>query len=309
MNKGKVFVAGSTGLVGSAVCRDLMDRGYRVVGAPHGRLDLRDRDSLARYMSAEMPDHVVLAAAKVGGIEANWRMPVQFFVDNMQIQMNMLAVAHAVGVEKLLFLGSSCIYPKHAEQPIKEDALMTGPLEPTNSAYAMAKIGGIELCKAYRRQYGDSFICAMPTNLYGPGDNYHPQYSHVIPGIIQRMHFAKERHDPCVRIWGSGNVRREFLFSEDLAAACAVLLEKYDSEEPINVGAGYDLTIRQLANRIKTVVGFKGEIRYDESKPDGTPRKLLDSTRINQLGWEPKTNLTVGLQRAYEDYLDRHVKP
>ncbi|MDX3763032.1 GDP-L-fucose synthase [Streptomyces sp. AK02-04a] len=298
----RIFVAGHRGLVGSAVTRRLAADGHEVVTASRGRLDLRDAASTAAYLQDVRPEAVVLAAAKVGGILANSSYPVQFIEDNLRIQLSVIAGAHAAGVHRLLFLGSSCIYPKHAPQPIREDALLTGPLEPTNEPYALAKIAGIVQVQSYRRQYGASFIAAMPTNLYGPGDNFDLQTSHVLPALIRRFHEAKINGADEVVVWGSGTPRREFLHVDDLAAACTVLLGTYDADEPVNVGCGEDVTIRQLAETVRSVVGYPGRITFDPSKPDGTPRKLLDVSRISSLGWKPKISLRDGIAAVYEDW-------
>ncbi|MFC9083644.1 GDP-L-fucose synthase family protein [Streptomyces sp. NPDC057062] len=297
--RARVFVAGHRGLVGSAVARRLAADGHEVLTRTRAELDLRDAARTAAELAALRPDAVVLAAAKVGGIMANSTQPVQFLEENLQIQLSVIAGAHAAGVGRLLFLGSSCIYPKHAAQPITEDALLTGPLEPTNEAYALAKIAGIVQVQSYRRQYGASFISAMPTNLYGPGDNFDLETSHVLPALIRRFHEAVAEGREEVVLWGSGTPRREFLHVDDLAAACAVLLRSYDGDEPVNVGCGSDLTIRELAATVAEVTGFAGRIAWDTTRPDGTPRKLLDISRLAQLGWKPAVPLRDGIAATY----------
>lgn len=299
----RVFVAGHRGLVGSAVVRRLTADGYQVLARPRSELDLRDAAATEAYLRDSRPDAIVLAAAKVGGIMANSTHPVQFLEDNLRIQLSVIAGAHAAGVRRLLFLGSSCIYPKLAPQPIREDALLTGPLEPTNEPYALAKITGIAQVRSYRRQYGASYICAMPTNLYGPGDNFDLETSHVLPALIRRFHEAKRDMREEVVLWGSGTPRREFLHVDDLAAACVVLLRTYDGDEPVNVGCGEDLTIRELAEMVQEVVGYGGRIAFDTAKPDGTPRKLLDISRLAGLGWKPRIALRDGIATTYASWL------
>ncbi|MER6059606.1 GDP-L-fucose synthase [Streptomyces sp. NPDC001792] len=301
----RVFVAGSRGLVGSAVWRELAREGFTdVVGPGSAELDLRDRRAVFDWFAAARPDVVVLAAARVGGIKANATRPAEFLSDNLRIQVNVLDAALEQRVERLLFLGSSCIYPKFAEQPIREEALLTGPLEPTNDAYAIAKIAGILQVQAVRRQYGLPWISAMPTNLYGPGDNFHPEHSHVLPSLIRRFHEAKESGAPRVVNWGSGSPRREFLHVDDLARACLHLLEHYDGDGPVNVGTGADLTIRELAELVAEVVGYQGRVEWDPSQPDGTPRKLLDVSRLTALGWAPRIELREGLGQTYAWYVE-----
>jgi GDP-L-fucose synthase len=291
-----VYVAGHAGLAGSAIWRHLESQGFtNLVGKRSRDLDLRDRDATRDFFAQVRPAYVIDAAARVGGILANDVAPADFLSDNLRIQVNLIDAAREFGVTRLLFLGSSCIYPALAAQPIIEDALLTGPLEPTNAGYAMAKIAGIAHVQAVRRQYGCSYISVMPTNLYGPGDNFDPTTSHVLPALIRRMHEAVARDEAAVTVWGSGSPRREFLYADDLAAACLVLLERYDDEKPINVGTGADLTIRELAIMIAEVVGFHGELVFDTTKPDGTPRKLLDVSRINALGWHARTPLRSGI--------------
>ncbi|MFF0190271.1 GDP-L-fucose synthase family protein [Streptomyces sp. NPDC005244] len=297
--RARVFVAGHRGLVGSAVARRLAADGHEVLTRTRAELDLRDAARTAAELAGLRPDAVVLAAAKVGGIMANSTQPVQFLEENLQIQLSVIAGSHAAGVGRLLFLGSSCIYPKHAPQPISEDALLTGPLEPTNEAYALAKIAGIVQVQSYRRQYGASYISAMPTNLYGPGDNFDLETSHVLPALIRRFHEAAAQGRDEVTLWGSGSPRREFLHVDDLAAACALLLRSYDGDEPVNVGCGNDLTIRELAATVAEVTGFTGRIGWDTTRPDGTPRKLLDISRLADLGWKPAIPLRDGIAATY----------
>ena len=300
----RIYVAGHRGLVGSAVWRHLSGLGFSVlIGRTSTELDLRDRAAVDAFFDAERPTHVVLAAAKVGGIVANATYPAEFLSDNLRIQVNVLDAAQRVGVSRLLFLGSSCIYPKHAPQPISESALLTGPLEPTNDAYAIAKIAGVLHVQALRREYGASFVSAMPTNLYGPGDNFDLETSHVLPALIRRMHEAREGGAPSVTLWGTGSPRREFLHVDDLARACVHLLESYDEPDPINVGVGEDIPIRDLAALVAEVVGYGGMIEWDTSRPDGTPRKLLDVSRITALGWKPEIGLRDGIAATYEWFL------
>lgn len=306
MLRRSIYVAGHRGLVGSSVVRDLKRHGYtEIITRTRQELDLRDRNAVYRFLKSARPALVLVAAAKAGGIKANNDFPVEFLLENLQIQNNLVSGSFEHGVQKLLFLGSSCIYPKFAPQPIKETALLTGPLEPTNEPYAIAKIAGIKLCQAYSRQYGANFISAMPTNLYGPGDNFDPVTSHVIPALIQRMHQAKKSRSPEVVIWGTGTPRREFLHCDDLAQAVRFLFEKYDSPEIINIGWGEDITIRELAMLIRKVVGFEGELVFDETKPDGTPQKLLDVTRLRSLGWEPKIPLEQGVEQTYRWFVEQ----
>ncbi|MFI0935712.1 GDP-L-fucose synthase family protein [Streptomyces sp. NPDC021019] len=299
----RIFVAGHRGLVGSAVARRLTEDGHEVLTRGRDLLDLRDAARTGAYLKEVRPDAVVLAAAKVGGIMANSTYPVQFLEDNLRIQLSVIAGAHTAGVERLLFLGSSCIYPRLAPQPIREDALLTGELEPTNEAYALAKIAGIVQIQSYRRQYGASYVSAMPTNLYGPGDNFDLETSHVLPALIRRFHEARRDGAPEVTLWGSGSPRREFLHVDDLAAACVTLLEAYDGDEPVNIGCGDDLTIRELAETVRDVTGYRGSIGWDTSKPDGTPRKLLDVTRLSSLGFTPRIPLRDGIARTYAWWL------
>ncbi len=299
-----LLVCGHRGMVGSAVWRELESRGFdNLHGRPSAELDLRDRAATFDYLAEVQPRYLVMAAAHVGGILANATYPAEFLSDNLRIQVNVLDAAREHGVERLLFLGSSCIYPKFAPQPIREDALLTGPLEPTNDAYAIAKIAGVLQVQAIRREYGLRFISAMPTNLYGPHDNYDPQTSHVLPALLRRFDEAARAGADEVTIWGTGTPRREFLYVDDLAKACVHLLEHYDDDAPINVGTGTDISIRELAEIVARTVGFTGAITTDASKPDGTPRKVLDVSRIHELGWKAETSLVDGIGRAYEWYL------
>lgn len=301
----KVYVAGHRGLVGSALVRALEAAGAgEIIGWSSSELDLRDRDATLDAINEAQPDVVIDAAARVGGIMANSTYPVDFLKDNMLIQTNVMDAAHAANVERFLFLGSSCIYPRHATQPIRESSLMTGPLEPTNQAYAMAKIAGIYYIEAFRTQYNRRWISAMPTNLYGPRDNFDLESSHVLPAFIRRFHEAKTTGADKVTVWGTGAPRREFLHVDDLAQACLMLLEKYDSAETINIGWGDDLPIKDLAETVANVIGFEGDIEWDTSKPDGMPRKLLDTSRINALGWYPSIKLRDGVTSTYDWYLE-----
>jgi len=300
----KIFVAGHRGMVGSAVVRALEKKaGIMVLTQTRRQLDLTDPVAVDRWFAQEQPEQVVDAAARVGGILENSRKPVEFLLDNLRIQNNLMESAFRHGCKKFLFLGSSCIYPKHAPQPIPEDSLLTGPLEPTNDAYALAKITGVRLAQAYRDEYGKSAISAMPTNLYGPGDNFDPETSHALPGMITKFHRAKQRGEKEVVLWGTGSPRREWLHVDDLAAGLLVLLEKYDGREIVNVGVGEDLTIRDLAEKVRQAVGFAGTIRWDSSKPDGTPRKLLDVARIRKLGWQATIPVEQGIASTYAWFL------
>lgn len=302
----KIYVAGHTGLAGSALMRMLHGRGYtNLITRPHAELDLMDENATAEFFGKERPEYVFMAAALVGGIVANHERPADFLGSNLKMAVNVIGCASALGVKKLLFLGSSCIYPKFAEQPIQEEALLSGPLEPTNEGYAIAKIAGVKLCQAVRRQYGHNFISAMPCNLYGENDNYHPEYSHVIPGLIQRFHEAKMNEEPRVVCWGTGKPLREFLHADDLAEACLVLMNHYHDEAPINVGSGEEWDIARLTRLVALTVGYAGEIAFDASYPDGTPRKVMDSSRIREFGWEPKIGFEEGLRRTYMDFLKR----
>ena len=300
-----VYVAGHKGLVGSALLRHLQKNGYRnILVRTRQELDLRQSDAVRNFFSQAKPEAVVVAAAKVGGIKANSDYPVEFLLENLQIQNNLIAASFEFGVKKLLFLGSSCVYPKLAPQPIREESLLAGPLEPTNEPYAIAKIAGIKLCQAYAQQYGMNFICAMPTNIYGPGDNFDLEKSHVLAALIRKVHEAKLRNQREVTIWGTGTPRREFLHADDLADALGFLLENYDSSEIINVGCGEDLTIRELVEIVARVIGFEIDLVFDTTKPDGTPRKLLDTTRLQALGWKPQISLNDGIQQTYQWFLE-----
>jgi len=306
----KVFVAGNRGLVGSAIVRNLIAKGYKnIYSAPRTHFDLRDQNDVEKYFEVNRPEYVFLAAAKVGGIEANSDYPAQFIRDNLQIQTNVIDAAYRHGVKKLLFLGSSCIYPKFATQPIAEDQFMTGPLEPTNDAYAIAKIAGIRMCQAYYQQYGFEAISLMPTNLYGPNDNFDLETSHVLPAMISKFHNALNRGEHWkVKLWGDGSAMREFLHVDDLAEACYTCMMEYDEADPINVGTGEDVTIKQLAETIADIVGFSGEILWDTTKPNGTPRKVLNVDKIKSLGWEPKISLRDGIESTYEWYVENASK-
>jgi len=303
----RIYVAGHRGLVGSAIVRRLMAGGYsNLITRTHAELDLTDQAAVEKFFRAEMPEYVFLAAAKVGGIHANNTYPAEFIYTNLAIETNIIHSAYLTAVRKLLFLGSSCIYPKHAPQPMNEEYLLTGPLEPTNEPYALAKIAGIKMCAAYNRQYGTDYLSVMPTNLYGLGDNYDLQNSHVLPALIRKMHEAKLRGDQEVTVWGTGTPRREFLYCDDLADACVFLMENHaaaDVGEFINIGVGTDLTIHELAGLVAQVVGFHGQVVFDTSKPDGTPQKLLDVSRITRLGWRAKTALKDGIALTFRDYL------
>jgi len=307
--KSKIYIAGHKGMVGSALMRNLQGKGFRnLLVRPLEALDLLDQAAVFRFMASERPEYVIIAAAKVGGILANDTFRGQFIYENLQIQANLIHAAHQQGVKKLLFLGSSCIYPKLAPQPIREEYLLTGLLESTNEPYAIAKIAGIKMCEAYRAQYGCNFFSVMPTNLYGPNDNFDLQTSHVLPALIRRFHEAKIGNQPHVTIWGTGSPRREFLHVDDLADACVFLMNKYDRDEILNIGVGEDLTIRELAELIKTVIGYAGGIQFDKSKPDGTPRKLLDVSRLRATGWRPRISLEEGIRRTYAWYLENKVE-
>jgi len=296
-----IYVAGHRGLVGSAICRNLRKNGFdRLLLRSRAELDLTDALAVQRFFEKERPAHVFLAAAKVGGILANDLYPADFIRENLIIQTNVIDAAYRAGVDRLLFLGSSCIYPKLCPQPIKEEYLLTGPLEPTNRPYALAKIAGIEMCWSYNRQFNTRYLAAMPTNLYGPGDNFDLQNSHVLPALIRKYHEAKLNKAAAVEVWGSGTPRREFLHVDDLADACVFLMQHYSDEAPLNVGWGKDVSIAELAQLVADTVGFKGEVRFDRSKPDGTPRKLLDTSRLSALGWQPKITLAAGLASTYE---------
>jgi GDP-L-fucose synthase len=318
-NSPRIYVAGHRGMVGSAIVRSLLARGAppeSIIGRTHGELDLTNQAAVNAFFAREQPDQVYLAAAKVGGIHANDTYPAEFIYDNLMVQANVIHAAHVYGVQTLLFLGSSCIYPKLAPQPMNEDALLTGKLEPTNEPYAVAKIAGIKLCESYNRQYGRDYRSVMPTNLYGPGDNYHPQNSHVVPAMLRRFHEARLSRAPSVTVWGTGTPLREFLHVDDMAAAClhVMALDKpaYDAvtqpmQNHINVGYGSDISIAELAQQVARVVGYDGQILFDATKPDGTPRKLMDSSRLRQLGWHPRVALDQGLAQAYADYCTHHA--
>lgn len=293
-------------MVGGAILRHLQGQGFtNIITRTSGELDLRNQAAVQQFFEQEKPDYVFLAAAKVGGIHANNVYRAEFLYDNLMMEANVIHVSHQHGVKKLMFLGSSCIYPKMAPQPLKEEYLLTGLLEHTNEPYAIAKIAGIKLCDSYRDQYGSNFISVMPTNLYGIGDNYHPENSHVLPALIRRFHEAKLNNSPSVTIWGSGTPRREFLFSEDLADACVFLMQHYDQKELVNIGVGDDLSIRQLAELVAEVTGYSGDLLQDTTKPDGTPRKLMDVSKLHSLGWKHKTELREGVEMAYQDFLKR----
>jgi GDP-L-fucose synthase len=299
----RVYVAGHTGMAGRALIRRLAAEDCEILTVSGRELDLRRDAPTERWLSEQRPDVVIVAAARVGGILANDSYPADFLADNLAIELNLIRGSHAVGIKKLLFLGSTCIYPKFAPQPMPEDALLTGPLEPTNQWYAVAKIAGIKLCQAYRRQYGANFIAVMPTNLYGPGDSYHPTHSHVVAALIRRFHEAKLTDAPTVTVWGTGTPRREFLFVDDFADACVHLLETYSGEEFVNIGVGEDITIADFAREVAATVGYTGDIVYDPQKPEGTPRKLVDVSRLTALGWHARTPLRDGLHAAYADFL------
>lgn len=302
----RIFVAGHRGMVGSAITRQLEDRGYKaVITADRAALDLTDPGAVAQFLRSEKPDVVIVAAAKVGGIHANSTYPAEFIRDNLAIALSLVHESHLAGIDRLLFLGSSCIYPRNAPQPMREDHLLTGPLETTNEAYAIAKIAGLKLCEFYRRQYGRCYHSAMPTNLYGPGDNYHPQNSHVIPALLRRFHEAKVNGLPEVAVWGTGRPRREFLHVDDLARASLHLLALPNPPDLVNVGTGTDLSIADLARLVADTVGYSGRITFSPDKPDGTPRKLLDISRIRETGWAPVIGLEEGLRQTYADFLRR----
>jgi GDP-L-fucose synthase len=304
----RIFLAGHDGLVGSAIHRRLQQEGYqRIITTSFKELDLRRQEATEDFFAGDRPDYVFLAAAKVGGIVANNTYPGEFIYDNLMIEANIIAAAQQTGTKKLLFLGSSCIYPKFAPQPMTEDCLLTGILEPTNEPYAIAKIAGIKMCQAYRRQYGSNFISVMPTNLYGPGDNFDLETSHVVPAMLRKFHEAKTRGDRTVTLWGTGAPHREFLHVDDLADACVFLMKRYDEPEIINIGVGKDVSIRELAAMIQKIVDFKGEIIWDTTKPDGTPRKLLDVDRLSRLGWQAGISLEEGLEQTYRWYCENRT--
>jgi len=304
----KIYVAGHRGMVGSAIVRELNKLGFHnIVMKTSAELDLRNQAQVEAFYKAEQPEYVFISAAKVGGILANNTYRAEFLYDNLSIQNNLIHFAHVYGVKKLLFLGSSCIYPKMAPQPLKEDYLLSGLLEPTNEPYAIAKITGIKMCEAYWDQYGSNFISAMPTNMYGPNDNYHPDNSHVLPALIRKFHEAKMNGSNSVTVWGDGSPFREFLYADDLANALVYLMLNYDKKEFVNVGYGDEITIKDLALLIKKIIGFEGHLEFDISKPNGTPRKLMDSSRLFATGWKPKTNLEEGIALAYQDFLSRKL--
>jgi GDP-L-fucose synthase len=305
----KIYIAGHRGMVGSAIYRKLQKEGYNnIITRTSSELDLTIQTGVADFFAEERPDYVFLAAAKVGGIIANNTYRAQFLYENLQIQNNIIHFSYLNGVKKLMFLGSSCIYPKMAPQPLKEEYLLTGPLEPTNEPYAIAKIAGIKMCDAYRVQYGCNYISVMPTNLYGYNDNYHPSNSHVLPALIRRFHEAKVQNLPTVTIWGTGTPKREFLFADDLAGACYFLMQNYDEEGLVNIGTGEDISIKELAIMIKNIIGYNGEIKFDTSKPDGTPRKLMDVTKLHSKGWKHTIELPEGIELAYQDFLSHTAK-
>lgn len=305
----KIYVAGHRGMVGSAILRELERQGYKnTVTKSHKELDLCSQTEVNRFFEAEKPEYVFLAAAKVGGIEANKNALADFMYENIMLEMNVIHAAWKSGCKKLLFLGSSCIYPRMAAQPMKESCLLTGELEKTNEAYALAKISGLKYCEFLNRQYGTDYISVMPTNLYGPNDNYHPTHSHVLPALIRRFHEAKESGAPFVTCWGDGSPLREFLYVDDLAELCVFLMNNYSSDETINAGTGKELTIKELTELVAEIVGYNGEIRWDTSKPNGTPRKLLDVSKAKKLGWKYKTELRDGIRLAYEDFLNNPVR-
>ncbi|MEI6596256.1 MAG: GDP-L-fucose synthase [Bacteroidota bacterium] len=305
----KIYIAGHRGMVGSAMHRKLTEEGFtNIVVRTSAELDLTNQQAVADFFASEKPEYVFLAAAKVGGIVANNTYRADFIYQNLMIESNIIHQCYLNEVKKMMFFGSSCIYPKLAPQPLKEESLLTGLLEPTNEPYAIAKIAGIKLCENYRDQYDCNFISVMPTNLYGYGDNYHPQHSHVLPALIRRIHEAKESNAATIEVWGSGTPLREFLFVDDLADACFLLMQTYNGKQFVNVGCGEDLSIKELVELIKNIVGFEGEIKFDTSKPDGTPRKLMDVSKVKSLGWSPKINLEQGIKLAYEDFLKGHFR-
>lgn len=308
MNKNsKIYVAGHRGLVGSAIVRNLKEKGFNnIICRTHKELDLTNQNEVRRFFEEERPEYVFLAAAKVGGIHANNTYPADFIYENLMIQNNVIKAAHDFEVKKLLFLGSTCIYPKMAPQPIKEDYLLTGSLEETNEAYAVAKIAGLEMCKFFKRQYGDNFISCMPTNLYGPNDNFDLKNSHVLPALIRKFHEAKVNNSKVVEVWGTGKPLREFLYVDDMADACVFLMENYDGEQHVNIGTGVEVSIRELAETVKEVVGFGGELVFNTNMPDGTPRKLTTVDKLNGLGWKHKVDLNNGIRMAYEWFLENY---
>jgi GDP-L-fucose synthase len=306
----KIFVAGHRGMVGSAIVRRLQSSGYtQVITRQRGELDLLNQQAVQTFMQTEQPDYTFIAAAKVGGIQANNIYRADFLYQNLMIEANLIHAAHSAGVQRLMFLGSSCIYPKLAPQPLREEALLTGELEPTNEPYAIAKIAGIKLCEAYNQQYQRQYVSVMPTNLYGPNDNYDLNNSHVLPALIRKAHEAKLRGDTSLVVWGTGTPMREFLYADDLADACVYLMEQGYDGPLLNIGTGEDVTIRELAQTVVNVVGFEGDLSFDTSKPDGTPRKLMDVSRLSALGWKASTQLKQGIQMAYQDFLNSHPSP
>jgi GDP-L-fucose synthase len=308
LSGGKLFITGHNGLVGRALLRFYADKPqWQIIIRSRAELDLRDQQATNAFFEAERPEYVILAAAKVGGIKASYTQPVDFLLDNLQIQNSVLSAAHRYDVKKVLFLGSTCIYPKVVEMPIREDSLLTGPMEETNAPYGVAKIAGIKLCQGYRHQHGRDFICGMPANLYGPFDNFDPEHSHVLPSLIRRFHEAKLTNAPTVTLWGSGTPKREFLFVDDLASACAFLLENYSSSEIINIGCGWEISIREAAEIIREIVGYQGEIRWDTSQPDGNPRRLLDISRMEKLGWKARTDFREGVAHTYRWFLENRA--
>ena len=305
----KIYVAGHRGLVGSAIVRNLKQKGYtNIMGKTHSELDLTDQVAVRKFFEEEKPEYVFLAAAHVGGINANNNYPADFIYINLEIQNNVIKAAHDFSVKKLLFLGSSCIYPKMCPQPIKEEYLLLGYLEPTNEAYALAKIAGLKMCQFFKRQYGDNFISCMPTNLYGPNDNFDLNNSHVMPALIRKFHEAKINKEPCVEVWGTGKPLREFLYVDDMADGCVFLMENYNGEEHVNIGAGEEVSIKELAETIMEVVGFKGELVFKKNMPDGTPRKLLTVDKLNRLGWKHRVNLKEGINMTYEWYQNSTIR-
>ena len=303
----KIYIAGHRGLVGSALVRHLESKGYtNILKRTSKELDLRNQQDVQTFFKEEKPEYVILAAARVGGIHANNTYPADFIYDNLMIQNNVIKAAHDHGVKKLLFLGSTCIYPKMAPQPIKEEYLLTGALEETNEAYAVAKIAGLEMCKFFKRQYGDNFISCMPTNLYGPNDNFDLQSSHVLPALIRKFHEAKVNHQPTVEVWGTGTPLREFIYVDDMADACIFLMENYDGEQHVNIGTGEEVSIRELAETVKEVVGFEGELVFDTNMPDGTPRKLTTVDKLHRLGWKHQVSLNEGIKLAYNWFLENY---
>jgi GDP-L-fucose synthase len=304
----RIYVAGHGGMVGSAIARRLAGLPCEVITAGRAEVDLERQEQAERFLAATKPDVVIVAAARVGGIHANNTYPAEFISENLAIARNTVHGSYQAGVKKLLFLGSSCIYPKLAQQPMREEELLTGSLEPTNQWYSIAKIAGIKLCQGYRRQYGADFISVMPTNLYGPGDNYHPENSHVVPALIRRFHEAKQGGVPIVKVWGTGKPLREFLFVDDLADACVFVLEHYSDEQHVNIGSGQEATIAEFAKLVAEVVGYRGELAFDPSRPDGVPRKLLDSSKLAGMGWRARTSLRSGLEQAYAAFLAGHYR-